>query len=615
MNPKLPLLQKKAKSLPLDPGVYIMRDASRKIIYVGKAKQLRNRVGSYFRALDKHNEKTFRLVMTIDDFDYIVTSSEFEALVLEASLIKLHNPKYNILLKDAKGYSYIKISEGAFPKITAEKSTTQGGGRYLGPYTSSFVVKETVEDVNKAFQLPTCKRKFPEDFRKGRPCLNFHIKQCMGLCRGRISQAEYAEIMRHCEEFIKGGGKSTVEILTAQMENAAEDMQFEKAATLRDRIRAITRITEQQSVLFTGELDMDVIALARAGTEGADASETSAVILKFRDKRLVDKLSFDLGAVGSLEAARGEFILSYYNSDHEIPGRIGLDGIAEDQELLSRFLTEKAGRKVEIFVPERGEKLRLVKMATTNAAEGLARKSERTNKEVSALDELARLLGLAHPPAYIEAYDISNMGEETVVAGMVVFENGRPLKSAYKKFNIKTVTGTDDYASMREVIRRRLSHYDDEKETGKGFGRLPDLILLDGGKGHVSAVKPLVEGLGFAIPIYGMVKDDRHRTRAIAEDGGEIAILSTRSAFTLVSTIQEEVHRFSIAHMQAKRKKSAFALRLESVEGVGPKRAQALFTHFKTQTAMKAATVEELAAAPGMTKPCAQRVYGYFHGE
>jgi excinuclease ABC subunit C len=477
------------------------------------------------------------------------------------------------------------------------------------------VVKETVEDVNKAFQLPTCKRKFPEDFRKGRPCLNFHIKQCMGLCRGRISQAEYAEILHHCEEFIKGGGKSTVEILTAQMERAAEDMQFEKAATLRDRIRAITRITEQQSVLFTGELDMDVIALARAGIEGADGSETSAVILKFRDKRLVDKLSFDLGAVGSLEAARGEFILSYYNSDHEIPGRIGLDGVAEDQELLSRFLTEKAGHKVEIFVPERGEKLRLVKMATTNAAEQLARKSERTNKEVSALDELARLLGLAHPPAYIEAYDISNMGEETVVAGMVVFENGRPLKSAYKKFNIKTVIGTDDYASMREVIRRRLSHYEDEKATGKGFGRLPDLILLDGGKGHVSAVKPLVEGLGFAIPIYGMVKDDKHRTRAIAEDGGEIAIVSTRAAFTLVSTIQEEVHRFSIAHMQAKRKKSAFALRLESVEGVGPKRAQALFTHFKTQTAMKAATIEELAATPGMTKPCAKRVYGYFHGE
>lgn len=307
--------------------------------------------------------------------------------------------------------------------------------------------------------------------------------------------------------------------------------------------------------------------------------------------------------------------MSYYNGQAEIPRIISMDGPCEDEELIARYLTEKLGKKVSLLVPERGEKLRLVKMATTNAAQQLAQKTERTNKEVSALDELARLLGLEEPPSYIEAYDISNMGEETVVGGMVVFENGRPLKAAYRKFNIKTVVGTDDYASMREVVSRRLARYKEEKETGAGFGRIPDLILLDGGKGHVSAIEPLIQEMGFRIPVFGMVKDDKHRTRAIAKDGGEISIISTRSAFTLVSNIQDEVHRFAITHMQSRRKKSAFALRLSTVKGIGDKRAQALFTHFKTQTAMKNASVEELAAAPGMTRPVAEALYAYFHSE
>ena len=609
MNEKLPYLRGKVKKMPAEPGVYIMRDAKKQIIYIGKAKLLRNRVGSYFRAVEKHPEKTYRLVQNVDDFDYIVTASEFEALVLECSMIKQYKPKYNILLKDDKGYHYIRVDGGAFPRIGAAQQKLEDGARYLGPYVSSFVVRQTVEEVNKAFMLPTCKKRFPEDFRKGRPCLNYHIKQCIGLCRGRINAAEYDEIVRQAMSFVDSGSKTAVQLLTAQMEEAAEALLFEKAAALRDRIQAVQRISDEQSVIFTKEDNQDVVALARDGVE------TGAVILKFRGQRLVDKQDFELGEITSLEAARAEFLLSYYNNQTEIPGVVSLDGACEDQELIEQFLTEKSGRKVNLGIPVRGEKLRLVKMASTNAAQTLAQKAERatTGKEVSALDELGRLLGLAQTPVYIEAYDISNMGSDVIVGGMVVFENGRPCKSAYRKFNMKTVIGTDDYASMREMIARRLARYEEEKDSGKGFGRLPDLILLDGGKGHVSAVEPLIAEMGFAVPMFGMVKDDKHRTRAIARDGGEISILSTRSAFTLVSGIQDEVHRFSIAHMRTRRKKATFVLHLESVEGIGVKRAQALFRHFKTQTAMKAASQEELTAAPGMNKRAAEAVYAYFH--
>ena len=608
MNPRLPYLQEKVKKLPMEPGVYIMRDNAKHIIYIGKAKLLRNRVSSYFRAMEKHNEKTFRMVQNVHDFDYIVTSSEFEALVLECSMIKQHKPKYNILLKDDKGFHYINISDGSFPRITAENAVAKTGKRF-GPYTSSFIVRQTVEEVNKAFLLPTCKRRFPEDFRKGRPCLNYHINQCMGLCRGKIKKEEYDDIIRQCVEFISGGSKKTITMLTAEMETAAENLNFEKAAVLRDRIRAVNRIADEQNVIFTQEIDQDAVALAQ------NTGECCAVVLKFREQRLVDKQDFDLGEIESLESARSEFLLSYYNSSNDIPKIISLDGEFEDDELVQRFLSEKAGYKVAVNIPVRGEKLRLVKMAATNAAERFALKIQRTGKEVTALDELARLLGLERPPEYIEAYDISNLGSETVVGGMVAFENGRPLKSAYRKFNIKTVQGTDDYASMREVISRRLSHYDEEKEKGTGFGRMPDLILLDGGKGHVAAIEPIVADMGMSIPVFGMVKDDKHRTRAIAKDGGEIAINSTRSAFTLVSNIQDEVHRFSITHMKSRHKKNAFALSLESVPGIGEKRAQALFKHFKTQTAMKKATVEELLEAPGMTKATAEALHKFFNGE
>lgn len=608
-NPRLEFLAAKAHKLPLLPGVYIMKNKSGEIIYVGKAKALKNRVSSYFRAVEKHLPKVYKMVSNVYDFDYIVTGSEFEALVLECSMIKLHMPKYNILLKDDKGYSYIKVGPKHYPRISMTFQRDDADADYIGPYMSSFVVNETVDEVNAAFRLPTCTRKFPQEFGKGRPCLNFHIKRCMGVCRGRVSEAEYGEIIGQALDYIKGGSAQSVELLTARMNECAENMQFEKAAQLRDRIKAIQRITESQKVVFASVANQDVIALQRSD------SDACAVVLKFRSERLVDKEDFLLGAVDDLDTARLEFLLRYYTTRQDIPKKIQLDGEIEDLEIAARLLSEQAGHKVEVRVPQRGDQVKLVEMARTNAAEKLSQKTQRTGREVAALDELARLLGLEKPPVYIEAYDISNIGSDTVVAGMVVFENGRPLRKCYRKFNIKTVAGTDDYASMTEVLERRFERYLDGDKQDEAFDRLPDLILLDGGKGHVGVVAPLLAQMGVNVPVFGMVKDDKHRTRAIAISGGEIAIASHRSAFTLVSTIQDEVHRFSVTFSRAKHQKSAFALSLTQCEGIGDTRAAEIYKHFKTVKAIRAASPDELAQVKGMTKPAAQKLFEFLHAE
>ena len=608
-NARLPFLAQKAHKLPLLPGVYIMKNRSGEIIYIGKAKALKNRVSSYFRSVEKHLPKVYQMVSNVFDFDYIVTDSEFEALVQECSMIKLHMPKYNIMLKDDKGYSYIKIAPKQFGRIRQVFQREDDGAEYIGPYISSFVVNETVDEANRVFQLPTCNRKFPQEFGKARPCLNFHIKRCMGVCTGKISESEYDEILRQAVDYIKGGSSRSIEQMTRQMEAYAENMQFEKAAQLRDRIRAISRISESQKVVFTSVPNQDVIALARG------EHDTCASVLKFREERLVDKQDFLLGAVDSLDEARLAFLLQYYTGREDIPKKIQLDGEIEDLEIVCQLLGEQSGHKVEIRLPKRGEQLRLVEMAQKNAAEKLSQKVQRTGREVAALDELARLLGLSKPPAYIEAYDISNIGSDTVVAGMVVFENGRPLRRCYRKFSIKTVCGTDDYASMCEVLSRRFARYFDPEQTDEAFDRMPDLILLDGGKGHVSAVAPLLEGMGVHTPVFGMVKDDRHRTRAIAKTGGEIAISSHRSAFTLVASIQEEVHRFSIQYSRSKHQKGAFALLLAQCPGIGEKRAAEIYRHFKTAKALRAASLEELMQVKGLGATRAQAVYEFLHRE
>lgn len=604
-------LREKAAKLPPLPGVYLMKDQSGTIIYVGKAKELVNRVSSYFRSVDKHTKKVYTMVENARDFDFIVTNSEFEALVLELSMIKLHDPKYNILLKDGKSYNYIRVTKEPFPRISAELSMDyDGDADFLGPYMSSSVTMKTVEEVHKIFKLPTCNRVFPRDFRKERPCLYYHIDRCSGVCRGTISQEEYNKTIQEALHFISTGAAEAVDRIETEMLEASERLEFERAAQLRDRLHAIRQISDQQNVVFVRAGSQDAISLVRSGDKAV------AAVMVVRNERLVDKLDFQLGEIDTLPAARREFLLSYYEGQPEIPRVVSLDGPVEDMELITQYLSEKAGRKVEVHVPQRGDRLRLVEMATQNAAQVLSLSVQRsTGRQIEALDELARLLGLSSPPRYIEAYDISNFGEDHNVGAMVVFQDGRPLRSAYRKFNIKEVVGIDDYASMREMVSRRLARYSSQEEADEGFGRLPDLILLDGGKGHVNAVAPILEDMGFRIPLYGMVKDRSHRTRAIATDGGEISIQSTRSAFTLLSRIQDEVHRFAISHMRTRYKKTAFTSSLEGIPGMGEVRIQSLLTHFKTNKAIREASVEELLEAPRMTRPAAENVYAYFHPE
>ena len=625
-NPRLEYLREKVKKLPLQPGIYIMKDKKGQIIYIGKAKALKNRVSSYFRSVEKHTPKVYRMVENVWDFEYIVTSSEFEALVLECSFIKQHTPKYNILLKDDKGYHYIRVGGGEYGKITACHQPQKDGARYLGPYISGYVVKQTVDEVNKVFLLPTCNRNFPQEIGKQRPCLNYHIKQCMAPCSGKISPQEYTEALEEAVSFLKGSSANIQKILTQKMMQAAEAMQYEKAAHYRDRIRAIQGLAENQKVVSIRYEEEDVIALVQSSVK------CCAVVLQFRDYRLVDKEYFMLDELSEfaqnasltdskeqavepmMQELRTQFVLRYYDMKQQVPKAVVLDGPPSCQQELEEYLCQKAQRSVQLLLPQKGDQMKLLQMAKENASQQIAEQTRRTSREISALDELARLLGLHQVPNYIEAYDISNIGSETIVAGMVVFEGGRPLKGAYRKFSVRSVVGKpDDYASMREVLTRRLERYEQHKQEGVGFGRLPDLILLDGGRGHVAAVKPLVRQMGFDIPIFGMAKDDRHRTRTIATEDGELSVSSFRAAFDLLTSIQGEVHRFSIGYSRSKHASRAMESVLRSVEGIGENRAKNLFLRFRTLKAMEAATVEQLEETPGMTHLTALNLYRYLH--
>ncbi len=609
--PRLPYLADKTKKLPTQPGIYIMKDKAGEIIYVGKAKSLKNRVSSYFRSVEKHLPKVYKMVENVHDFEYIVTRSEFEALILECSFIKQHSPKYNILLKDDKGYHYIKISPGDYGKITATHQKLEDGSRYIGPYISSFVTSQTVDEVNKAFLLPTCNRNFPQDIRKGRPCLNFHIKQCMAPCTGKISVAEYNEALEQAIDFIKGDNQEIQKRIFHMMEEAAEKEEYEKAARYRDRLNAIKNVGASQKVVSVRYEEQDVIALVQ-GTVSA-----CAVVLKFRSYKLVDKEYFMLEpAADASDAAeqRARFLMEYYDMKGEVPKTVVLDADPEHREELQSFLSEKAAHSVTLHIPQKGDQMELIRMAKENASQHISERSRRSSREINALDELSRLLGLNKIPEYIEAYDISNIGSDTIVAGMVVFDGGRPLRGAYRKFAIKSVVDKpDDYASMQEVLQRRFERYAQHKAEGIGFGRMPDLILLDGGKGHVAAVKPLVRSMGYDVPIFGMAKDDRHRTRTITTEDGELSVSSFKSAFDLLTSIQDEVHRFSIEYSRSKHQNKTLDSVLKSVPGIGPKRAQNLFLRFKTLKAMKAATVEELELTPGITTANATALYKFLH--
>lgn len=598
-------LRKKALGLPLLPGVYIMHAKSGEIIYIGKAKKLKNRVTQYFGSGNQHNDKVKKMVSNVEDFEYIICDSEFEALVLECSLIKQHMPKYNILLKDDKGYHYIKFTGGEWPTISASFDNNDKTAEYIGPYVSGFVVNETVDQVRKIFKLPSCSKVFPRDIsRKNRPCLNFHIKNCSAPCACKINKEDYAESVRQAVDFLKGGALSSVNDLKKQMESAAEDLEFEKAARLRDRIAAIEKIGDRQKIYSSIYKRQDIIALA-AANEAACFE-----VFVFEDGKLCDREEFLIDAVFDQASARSEFIRRYYTLRDKIPPRITVDGETEDKELLERWLSEKAGRNVTVYVPERGTQEHLVTMCRNNAAERLAKALGRHTGQTAGLDELARLLGLPNPPEYIESYDISNTAGSENVAGMVVFKNGKPHKQDYKRFKIKSFDGQDDFRSMAEVLERRFNEYKNA-ETEEGFGRLPDLILLDGGKGQLSAVTENLRKMDIDVPVFGMVKDSKHKTRAVTAEGREIAIKANRSVYTLVSSIQEEVHRFAIGFHHKSRAKSTLQLQLTQIEGVGDKTAKKLLAKFKTLKGIEKASIEDIKNA-GIPQKTAEKIKQYF---
>ena len=608
MNPKMQELRKKAMALPLLPGVYIMHDKSGEIIYIGKAKALKNRVSQYFGSQNNHAEKVRRMVDNVDDFEYIITDSEFEALILECSLIKQHTPKYNILLKDDKGYSYIRVSPGDWGRITYVLQKKDDGAQYIGPYKSSYYVKSAVEEANKIFMLPTCNRRFPQDFRKGRPCLNYHIKQCMAPCTGRVKLKDYKESLAQALDFLKGGSSNSIKQLTAQMEEAAENLEFERAARIRDKINAVKKMGEKQKVVANKVLDEDVIA------SFTDDGKICFQVFRFEGGRLFDRESFIFDS-GDSESEYEEFLLSYYTIRNDVPKNIALDKEFDGIEAIAQWLSEKRGNKVNVTVPQRGEQAQLVSMCRSNAAEALAQKKGATVREYGVLEELKETLGLEKLPEHTESYDISNLAGTENVAGMIVYKNGKPLKSSYKKFKIKGFEGQDDYASMAEVITRRFDEYYKAEDKTEGFGKLPDLILLDGGKGQVAAVKQVLERMNIDVPLFGMVKDDKHRTRAVTGDGGEIAISSKRALFTFLSKMQDEVHRFAIGYHHARRSKNTFKSSLTNIDGVGEVRAKSLLKYFRTIDNISKADLTELENAPKMTKDSALAVYRYFHTE
>ncbi len=613
MNEKIKELRKKSMALPLCPGVYIMKNKSHDIIYIGKAKALKNRVSQYFGSQNNHPEKVRRMVENVDDFEYIITDSEFEALILECSLIKQHTPKYNILLKDDKGYSYIRVTNEDWRRISYVLQKGDDDATYIGPYKNSFYVKDSVMQAQKIFRLPTCNRRFPQDFKKSRPCLNFHIKQCCAPCTGKVKLSEYDEYVEDALAFLKGSDSKSIKILTDKMMKASDNLDFERAAKIRDQINSIKKMRDKQKVMNVSLDEQDVIAYATNGEKG------SFEVFRFADGRLFDTENFIVDESVDERDVRSEFLLRYYSIRDDIPKNIVLDKEIDDADVIEQWLSQKRGKRAYIVVPKIGEQKHLVDMCMQNAYESLGQLNGIAGKQYAVLESLKTILGLEKTPHYIESYDISNTAGAENVAGMVVFENAKPKKSAYKKFMIKSVVGQDDYASMAEVLKRRFDEYikaQIDKNTEKNtFSKLPDLILLDGGKGQVAAVKPILQEMGIDVPVFGMVKDDHHRTRAIVSEKGEIAIKPNQNVFSFVTSIQDEVHRFAISYHRQKRKKSISGVSLTKIDKIGQTRAKALLKYFRTVENIKKASLKELENAPSMTHDSALNVYRYYHNK
>ncbi len=601
-------LRSKANSLPETPGVYIMKNAEGNIIYVGKSKKLKNRVTSYFSG-NNHSIKTERLVSLIRDFDYIVCDTEIEALALENVLIKKHSPKYNIKLKDAKSYPYIKVTNEEYPRLLVTRERRSDRSHYFGPYQGSSSAHAALETVVKIFGLYTCKRQFPRDTGKERPCIYKDMGRCVAPCvKDSISSEEYRALVKCAEWVLDGNIKATVERLTADMNEAAESMEFERAASLRDSIRGLGALVEKQKVVADERVMRDVFAVYSTETESVLA------MLTIRGGALVNKNEFILSIAdfGGAEDAVA-LIADYYDTAGNIPREIMLDfELSEDDiDLLSEYLSLSAPYKVTVRVPKRGDGRRLCDMALENAKEAARQSRLEADREDKNVRRLAELLGLSEVPKRIEAYDISNFGNESIFASMVVWENGKMKKSDYRAFGIKTTGGQDDYASMREALSRRTAHIGDGSAS---LGECPDLILLDGGVGHVLVIKDLFMELGVDIPVYGMVKDDYHKTRAITDGDSEISIAREMNVYTFVYNLQEEAHRFALKHSSGGKRKSLTRSSLEKISGIGEGKAKILLSAMPFAK-IKTASVKELAAIKGIGERDANAVYSYFHGE
>lgn len=611
-------IQEELKRLPQKPGVYLMKDADDHVIYVGKAINLKNRVRQYFQSSRNQTAKTRSMVPHIQEFEYIVTDSEMEALLLECNLIKKYHPYYNILLKDDKTYPYIKVTlQEQFPRIFITRRMEKDKAKYYGPFTDVLAMKETVEILHKLFPIRKCKKRFPQEIGKERPCLNHHIGQCLAPCSGQVSEADYMAYIRDAMDFLEGKHEDILKKMEREMLAASEAMEFEKAAALRDKLRAIKSVAEKQKMANMGLADADVIAFVQA------YQECLVQVFFIRSGKMTGRENFTLTAFE--EQSRSElltaFVKQFYSGTAYIPKEIILQEalLEEESELIAAYLSERRGGKVMLTVPQKGEKQKLVELAHKNAmlifeqfGEKLRREEQRTK---GAMEEIRQALGLPAALHRVEAYDISNTQGFASVGSMVVFEEGRPKNSDYRKFKIKTVVGANDFASMQEVITRRLNHAIKERTEGKSssFTRLPDLILMDGGRTQVHAAEEILLAFHMDIPVCGMVKDEKHRTRGLFYREREISIPLTSEGFKLVTRIQDEVHRFAITYHRRLREERALHSVLDDIKGIGEKRRKALLRHFGSIEKIAEAEVAALLEVEEMTIPAAEQVYLFFH--
>lgn len=614
--------EEELKKLPKEPGVYIMRDDRDVILYVGKAVNLHNRVRSYFRENIGRGPAIDKMVTLIARFEYIVTDSELEALVLENNLIKENSPKYNTLLKDDKTYPYIKVTLGEeFPRILFSRTMKKDKSKYFGPYTSAAAVKDTIELLNKLYQLRTCNRVLPRDIGLERPCLNYHIRQCLAPCQGYIDKTQYREQVNQALEFLNGNYNRILDELEGKMKAAAADLNFEDAATYRDLYNSVKQVSQKQKITDSVGEDKDIIALYQ--------DETEAVVQVFfvRDGKLIGREHYYMTHVseGNKPAILEDFVKQFYAGTPFIPKELMLQYEIGDRELIEKWLTERKGSRVYVRVPKIGSKEKLVELAAQNAKHILEQDRERLKREegrtIGAVKEIAELLGLEHIER-MEAFDISNINGFENVGSMIVFEKGKPKPSDYRKFRIKTVSGPDDYACMREVLTRRFTHGLEEREELAGtdlekeygsFTRFPDLLMMDGGRGQVNIALSVLEELKINIPVCGMVKDDNHRTRGLYFQNVELPIDTRSEGFKLITRVQDEAHRFAIEYHRSLRSKAQVKSVLDDIPGVGPTRRKALMRHFKSITEIKEASVEELLTLPELNRRAAEDIYTFFH--